>query len=109
MVEQSPPGVHELLQAEVSFSVVVEPEAENLPPPRADSRVAIFSRIQPNIFSRIKHSELGFPCLSQDAIFNDCAHTVIVQQRLSPCKVFKGEFVKFCQYNGRVGCFSHPE
>jgi hypothetical protein len=37
------------LQAEVSFPAVIKPEAENLPPLGVDSRVAIFSRIQPNI------------------------------------------------------------
>jgi hypothetical protein len=37
------------LQAEVSFPVVIEPEAENLPPLGANSGVAIFSQIQPNI------------------------------------------------------------
>jgi hypothetical protein len=41
--------MHGSLQAEVSFSTVIEPEAKNLPPFGADSGVAIFSRIQPNI------------------------------------------------------------
>jgi hypothetical protein len=48
-IEQSPPGVHGLLQAEPPFSAVVELKAKNLPPLGVDSRVAIFSRIQPNI------------------------------------------------------------
>ncbi len=47
--------------------------------------------------------------LSQDALFSDHAHTIIVQQRLSPCKVFKGELAKFCQHDGSVGYFSHLE
>jgi hypothetical protein len=34
---------------------------------------------------------------------------VIIQQRLSPCKVFEREFAKFCQHDGRAGCFSRPE
>jgi len=37
------------LQAEVLFPVVIEPEVENLPPFGVNSRVAIFSWIQPNI------------------------------------------------------------
>ncbi len=63
----------------------------------------------PTFLSRSKHSELSLPCLSQDVVFSDNAHTIIIQQRLSPCKVFKGEFAKFCQHNGCAGCFSHPE
>ncbi len=54
-----------------------------------------------------KHSELGFPCVSQDAVFSVHAHTVIVQQHLSPCKVFKGEFAKFYQHDACVGYFLH--
>jgi len=48
-IEQSLIGAHESLQAKASFPTVVESEAENLPPPGADSGVAIFSRIRPNI------------------------------------------------------------
>jgi len=48
-VEQSSPGVHGSLQAEVLFLAVIEPKVENLPPFRVDSGVAIFSQIQPNI------------------------------------------------------------
>jgi hypothetical protein len=40
-----------LLQAEVSFPVVIKPEAKSLSPLGADFGVAIFSRIQPNISS----------------------------------------------------------
>jgi hypothetical protein len=42
-------GAHGLLQAEMSFPAMIEPEAENLPPLGASSGVAIFSQIQPNI------------------------------------------------------------
>jgi hypothetical protein len=38
-----------LLQAEVLVPATIEPEAENLPLLGADSGIAIFSRIQPNI------------------------------------------------------------
>jgi hypothetical protein len=41
--------MHESLQAKVLFLAVIEPEAKNLPLLGADSRVAIFSQIQPNI------------------------------------------------------------
>jgi hypothetical protein len=60
-VEQSPLGVHGSLQAEVPFLVVVEPEAENLPPFGADSRVTIFSRIEPNISFLQQHFFHAFP------------------------------------------------
>jgi hypothetical protein len=40
---------------------------------------------------------------------SDHVHMVIVQQHLSPCKVFKGEFAKFYQLDGRASCFSHPK
>ncbi len=32
-----------------------------------------------------------------------------IQQHLSPCKVFNGEFAKLCQHDECAGCFSHPE
>ncbi len=54
-----------------------------------------FHGSSPTFFSHNKHSKMGFPCLAQDAIFSDHAHTIIIQQHLSPCKVFKGEFAKF--------------
>ncbi len=68
-----------------------------------------FTDPPPAFLSCNKHNNLGFPCLSQDAVFSEHVHTVIVQQQLSPCKMFKGELAKFCQHDGRVGCFSHPE
>jgi hypothetical protein len=68
-----------------------------------------FHGSSPTFLSRNKYSELGFPCLAQDAIFSDCVHTLIVHQRLSPCKVFKGEFAKFYQHDGCDACFSHPK
>jgi hypothetical protein len=37
VVEQSSPQVHESLQAEVSFLVMIQSEAKNLPPPRVDA------------------------------------------------------------------------
>jgi hypothetical protein len=42
----------------VSFPAVIEPEVENLPPLRANYGVAIFSRIQPNIFDALLSSLL---------------------------------------------------
>jgi hypothetical protein len=44
-IEQSSPGTHGLFQVKVSFQMVVELEAENLPPLGADFGVAIFSWI----------------------------------------------------------------
>jgi hypothetical protein len=44
-IKQSPPRAHGLLQAEALFPAVVEPEAENLTPPKVDYKVSIFSRI----------------------------------------------------------------
>jgi hypothetical protein len=44
-VEQSLPRTHRLLQVEAPFPAVVEPEVKNLPPPRANSGIAIFSQI----------------------------------------------------------------
>jgi hypothetical protein len=38
-----------------------------------------FHGFNPTFLSCSKHSELGFPCLSQDAVFSDRAHTIIVQ------------------------------
>ncbi len=49
VVEQSLLGAHGSLQAEALFLAMIEPEAKNLPLLGADSRIAIFSRIQPNI------------------------------------------------------------
>jgi hypothetical protein len=46
VVEQSLSGAHGSLQVEVPFPTVVELEVENLPPPRVDYGVAIFSWIQ---------------------------------------------------------------
>jgi hypothetical protein len=48
-VEQYPLGAHGLLQVEAPFPMVVEPKEKNLPPPGADSKVAIFTWIPPNI------------------------------------------------------------
>ncbi len=70
---------------------------------------SFFHGFNPTFLSHSKHSKLGFPCFSQDAIFSDFAHMVTRQQRLFPCKVFKGEFAKFCQHDGRANCFSHPK
>jgi hypothetical protein len=49
MIKESPIGAHGSLQVGALFPMVVESKAENLPPPRVDSGIAIFSRIQPNI------------------------------------------------------------
>jgi hypothetical protein len=42
-------------------------------------------------------------------VFSDPPHTIIIQQHLSPCKVFKGEFAKFFQHDWRASFFSHLE
>jgi hypothetical protein len=89
-IKQSLIGTHGSLQAEAPFPAVVESKVENLAPLGVESGVAIFHGSDPTFLSHSKHSELGFPCLSQDAVFGDCAHTVIIHQRLSPCQVFKG-------------------
>jgi hypothetical protein len=48
-IKQSSPKAHRSLQVEVLFPTVIEPKAENLPPFGVDFKVAILSRIQPNI------------------------------------------------------------
>jgi hypothetical protein len=78
MIEQASLVVHGPLQVKALFLVTIEPKVENLPPPRVHFKYPFFHASNPTFLSHDKHYELNFPCLSQDAIFNERVFMVIV-------------------------------